>query len=552
MVDVHKGKNMTNEVSNQIELSAVLDLVPYLDIKFDEDCNTLSDIVTRYQNNEEISNKEEFQILKSFVSKNEEKYGNIELVNQSNMDSQKVPTEEWTDDYIQGCTFKDTDGNYYVTYRGTGDGRWKDNGDGLVMESTIMQDKAKEYFDKMAKEYFVDAKAEGKKIIVTGHSKGGNEAQYVYMNSDYEALIDNCYSFDGQGFSKKAEAMFKKKYGERYKEKIKKMYSICGENDYVHDMGIVIIPEENTYFVKTREESMKDLHSLTSMIGDKNGNYKGLSWSIVDNKIVNGEQGEIGKLSKKMSEEIMKLDEADLRATASTLMCLIDVVGNNPIIGDSDLKTEDVKILLENLPSILVKSVASKEGVDVLSEVVGDWINDLCKKHGTGGVIGGFVAIVLGASIANLLICKVEELYVMVYFVTSVMAKIEKITNIVGKAKTCINDIYDYVINLIKQKIQRISQSGGSVVETHEISIDINSAYDYANQLRKIVKRISNLESRIDSLLRYEGMNIVIPMYNRNYMLNNQIYKLNSCINYLVNTAYDFETVENIINNSIQ
>lgn len=40
-------------------------------------------------------------------------------------------------------------------------------------------------------------------------------------------------------------------------------------NDYVHDMGIVIIPEENTYFVKTREESMKDLHSLTSMIGDK-------------------------------------------------------------------------------------------------------------------------------------------------------------------------------------------------------------------------------------------------------------------------------------------
>lgn len=78
MVDVHKGKNMTNEVSNQIELSAVLDLVPYLDIKFDEDCNTLSDIVTRYQNNEEISNKEEFQILKSFVSKMKK---NTEILN---------------------------------------------------------------------------------------------------------------------------------------------------------------------------------------------------------------------------------------------------------------------------------------------------------------------------------------------------------------------------------------------------------------------------------------------------------------------------------------
>jgi hypothetical protein len=88
-----------------------------------------------------------------------------------------------------------------------------------------------------------------------------------------------------------------------------------------------------------------------------------------------------------MSEEIMKLDEADLRATASTLMCLIDVVGNNPIIGDSDLKTEDVKILLENLPSILVKSVASKEGVDVLSEVVGDWIKDLWKNMALVGLL---------------------------------------------------------------------------------------------------------------------------------------------------------------------
>lgn len=46
-----------------------------------------------------------------------------------------------------------------------------------------------------------------------------------------------------------------------------------------------------------------------------------------------------------------------------------------------------MKILLENLPSILVKSVASKEGVDVLSEVVGDWINDLWKNMALVGLL---------------------------------------------------------------------------------------------------------------------------------------------------------------------
>ena len=177
------GWRMNSTVQGQIELSAVLNLIPYLDTDFNYDCEmSLADIVAA--NEKKFKNDDTFKILKTAIEQNPS-YGEIVLVNQSSTNS----TGKWTDDLIQGCTFKDPDGNYYVAYRGTGDGRWADNGNGMTVPSTEMQEAAREYFDAMAEKYFIDANAEGKQIIVTGHSKGGNEAQYVYMTSEYEYLI---------------------------------------------------------------------------------------------------------------------------------------------------------------------------------------------------------------------------------------------------------------------------------------------------------------------------------------------------------------------------
>ena len=50
-------------------------------------------------------------------------------------------------------------------------------------------------------------------IIVTGHSKGGNKAQYVTINSKYNDLIDKCFSFDGQGMSPEAIEAFINRHG---------------------------------------------------------------------------------------------------------------------------------------------------------------------------------------------------------------------------------------------------------------------------------------------------------------------------------------------------
>ena len=197
---------MTPSTQDQIELTALLNLIPYLDIDFNFESNTsLADIVAMYSSS--LSNNKTFQVLQSAIESNPS-YGSILLVDQSSTNQ----TAAWTDDLIQACTFVDSSGNYYVAFRGTGDGRWADNGNGMTAQSTEMQQAASAYFDKMAEKYFIEASESGTHIYVTGHSKGGNEAQYVYMASEYEYLIDRCYSFDGQGFSGSAIDVFVSHY----------------------------------------------------------------------------------------------------------------------------------------------------------------------------------------------------------------------------------------------------------------------------------------------------------------------------------------------------
>ena len=86
-----------------------------------------------------------------------------------------------------------------VAFEGTGHGEWKDNFiAGTTMNNnggdpTIspQQDKAIDYINSL-KEKGYDH------LTVTGHSKGGNKAKIAALMCDN---VDNCVSFDGQGFS---------------------------------------------------------------------------------------------------------------------------------------------------------------------------------------------------------------------------------------------------------------------------------------------------------------------------------------------------------------
>lgn len=537
---------MTSTTQNNIELSALLNLIPYLDTDFNYSREmTLAQIIA--DNEKKFKDDKTFQILKKAVDANPE-YGKVVLVDQSSTNG----TKKWKDDLIQGCTFRDADGNYYVTFRGTGDGRWPDNGNGMTAPSTEMQEAAKAYFDEMAKKYFIDANANGNQIFVTGHSKGGNEAQYVYMASEYEYLIDYCFSYDGQGFSGSAVENFKERYGPDYYEKISHMYSICGKDDYVHDLGYVVIPEKNTYFLETSGEGFESLHALDNMLNDDDGNFVGLQWAIVDGEITNGEQGDIGKLAKKISEAMMELDSENLNGAAIAVMSIIDPYSNDEILGNIEVSwTDYVDLAAHGIPTVIETLFMTQEGQEILDKLIvsaAEWLNN---KWGPGGVIGGFA--IGSAIIACIVAPLVLDVVVLAKILDSMIDKINRLIEVTKKIKDCISKIKDatvVTINKIIAKIKSLSPGSKYATSNPQIILDTYKLKNYAQKLQSINRRISNIDSRLDALYWRVGL---LGLWNlmQADALTGYSWRISRCASYLNDTASDFESVENNLINGL-
>lgn len=95
------------------------------------------------------------------------------------------------DDSVPAICFTDPNDpdSAVVAFKGTtGQKEWWDNGSGFGLSDTEKQEEALEYIENLPYN----------SITVTGHSKGGNKAQYVTVLSD---KVDRCISMDGQGFS---------------------------------------------------------------------------------------------------------------------------------------------------------------------------------------------------------------------------------------------------------------------------------------------------------------------------------------------------------------
>ncbi len=213
------------------------------------------------------------------------------------------------------CAFADKNGNIYVVYRGTGDGKWIDNAEGLMQEKSFVQQKAQEYFDYVIEKYNGNIN----RVVVSGHSKGGNLAQYVTLMAKYADLIKACYSFDGQGFSKEALEMFKKKWKDEYEDRLKIMYSINGENDYVHDLGIPIIPEENTVHIRTTNgNGFFEWHVIFGLFRSDGT----INWDYCN-------RGPVGRLIQEVMEELMTLNDEEFDACAIALMSLLELFLGN-------------------------------------------------------------------------------------------------------------------------------------------------------------------------------------------------------------------------------
>ena len=139
-----------------------------------------------------------------------------------------------------------------VVYKGTaGDLEWRDNGVGAYSSCTDSQQQklALAYFDR------VQGQIGGKKIYLTGHSKGGNKAQYVGILRGES--VERVYSFDGQGFNQ----AFLLKYKQRVEAYRSKITNISNEYDFVNIL-LTPIAMDRRYIRSTTNWGLSDKSSV--------------------------------------------------------------------------------------------------------------------------------------------------------------------------------------------------------------------------------------------------------------------------------------------------
>ena len=241
-----------------------------------------------------------------------------------------------TDSGTHGFCVKDSDNNVTVIYSGdySYSDSWVDNFVGAVQEDSTEQENALTFFEESME--IAKSMGEVSNVTVSGHSKGGNLAQYVTIRSDD---VDYCLSYDGQGFSD----VFMEKYAPQIAANGSKITSISANYDFVHCV-LNPIPNAQHYYVDV--EMIPDELSARS-----------LAWFHMPILILD-ENGYI-------------LPFTEQSEFSKTLHVISNVMVD---IGDDDL--DNMKSVLENIGTV-IQNVFDKKGAD---EILPYIFNDEMKQ----------------------------------------------------------------------------------------------------------------------------------------------------------------------------
>ncbi len=162
---------------------------------------------------------------------------------------------------IRGLCYVDSNNSATVVFRGTGGTytAWKDNFEGEYLEDTKLQKLAADFVRYDCGVY--------NDVTVTGHSKGGNMAQYTTIVCGDK--VKRCVSFDGQGVGKECSL----KYRDEIALASPKIKSICADNDYVNIMLNNIAGEAE--YVRNPVDSIPDCHSPYALLKNAEFDSKG-------------------------------------------------------------------------------------------------------------------------------------------------------------------------------------------------------------------------------------------------------------------------------------
>lgn len=524
-VDSNKG---------EIDIAAVLDVLVYTTDGLDIEGKTISDAI------KDLPDCTEKTIVVNAIAKNKD-IGKIEITSTS-------ASLGYSTDQVCAASFKDPSGNIYVAYRGTGDGKWPDNGEGMYKESTVMQRNAAEYFDKVIEKYGLEGYEDGN-IIVTGHSKGGNNAQYTTLASEHGDLVDACYSLDGQGFSDAAIEKFEQMPD--YQDRLDKMYSICGTNDYVHEFGHKIISDDHTYYMDNGDAPVGRYHHIAGMV-DENG---GLLWDTDENgNILHGEEGEACLYARKLSERVMSLPAEERQDVCIGLMDLLeryfkynDLPNGGIKYGVGEVKNatweEHIGFLYRGLPIIISELIGSPEGRALLKDLLGFLVEEVVKEMGPWGAAS---LAILACGLTPLFIALGLTAQVVITIGEIICETIEKIKEISTKVKNAVTNFVNAVIEDIKKlsNYAKEHSAGGKYASSNPfVKVDTSKLRNYDSRIKAVNSRIRSIDGRLNGLYKKVDIDDLLKLIKAD-ILTGTSYTLIQCSDYLLDTAGWFETAE--------
>lgn len=333
-------------------------IAQYAATKAPGEAMTLGDFAAYCQAQEGAGADGRVQILSSYLESNAGA-GDWEILNvtQADKQGQKV--------LLRGG---DT---YYVGYQGTQADEWVDNGEGMAQRNTLQQQDAADYFDRMVEQYGITG---ADNVVVTGHSKGGNKAQYVTMAAEHADLVDTCVALDGQGFSPEAVALWEQ-YPDVYEARRDKIILVAGSNDFVHVLGQRIAKDENVYYLAYDENctSLTDYAGTFSRLGVETVATFHMceylfqhTWDPEQGCYVfsaqlqpPGTQSEFSQQVQEISNYLMTLPAGEREAASATMMALIGQMSGGTTLDGRSPSLTDIISTMNTLYDLLDKKLGS-------------------------------------------------------------------------------------------------------------------------------------------------------------------------------------------------
>ena len=507
----------------------------------------------------------------------------------------------------KGIILQDQNGNIYVHFNGTGDGKWGYNSANYGGPPSEIQTDSLVFFND-----FIENEYQGGNIYVSGHSQGGNTAQYVTFNSPYADYVDICTSLDGPRMSNDAADAVINKYGEAFfRRQQAKMYGYYGEHDYVSPLGQNdSIPEDHISYVKNEGG---DFHMIDGMMTGNDLNLiltEGSAFRdlvvALNKKIIllpPEDQAAGAALAMKIAEFYLgdnyttRFTQEELDQFKDLLLpLLVEFVGEHPemiypalisigmdeesarliekIIYEFNTLPEDQRTaILEALAECItvtedgkldftadVKSIieAVVLALPTIWEVIKEnpaLLVETLKQLGIDKLIFDFltehpmlaagIALILGLTLPRL-INLLKDVVALGYLIEGIYALVETIENLCEEVKNFIRNTFNAILETIGNLTEylRRNSPGGKYVGNHpQFSADTNLLREYANRLRTVNSRLASLDRALNDLYLQVGLLDIDDILRANLVIGHS-WRISKCQTYLNTAADTLETAD--------